>query len=259
MPGWCTRTGTRSCWRTPASCCAAPRRGRPTIYTGICASLRRSCAPRPRRWITPGTVDPSTISRRASGDRLADVGGQGVQAACRQPMPRSAAAPRSRPHAQAPTRKYAMTSPGSRQRIAAPGDPGCFLLPRLLLLLLLRPLGGPPLLARRRLASGQVIAARRHRRVPRVPGHGPPGCVQLLRNSATSTVSVAICPPCSAISAACSRSGHHADLPPTATRSQHEIIPGTALATAGTPIPRRNRDLGNKDSASLKARTNRRT
>ena len=51
------------------------------------------------------------------------------------------------------------------------------LLPRLPLLL--RPLGGAPLPPRRRPPAGQVIAARRHRGVPRVPGRGPQGRVQL--------------------------------------------------------------------------------
>ena len=46
--------------------------------------------------------------------------------------------------------------------------------------LLFCPLGGAPLLPGRRPASGQVIAARRHRGVPRVPGRGTQGRVQLL-------------------------------------------------------------------------------
>src|SRR5450755_4451642 len=52
------------------------------------------------------------------------------------------------------------------------------LLPRLPLPL--RPLRGPPLLPARRPAARKVIAARRHRGVPRVPRRGPQGRVQLL-------------------------------------------------------------------------------
>ena len=44
----------------------------------------------------------------------------------------------------------------------------------------LRPLRGAPVLPRRRLPPGQVITARRHRRVPRVPRDGPQRRVQLL-------------------------------------------------------------------------------
>ena len=44
----------------------------------------------------------------------------------------------------------------------------------------LRPLRGAPVLPRRQLPPGQVITARRHRRVPRVPRDGPQRRVQLL-------------------------------------------------------------------------------
>jgi len=119
--------------------------------------------------------------------------------------------------------------------------------------LLFRPLGGAPLLPGRRPASRQVIAARRHRGVPRVPGRGPQGRVQLLLQLRDQRCQCRDLPRLLADQRITrilrrQRLGH-------GTRSSPKPAPPAPASHAS----QRNRDLDIRNPASLKTQANRGT